>query len=811
MKMKCRKTAAAVCAVMMLASLMAGCSSGTGRQGNTGETETDAGGKEVSAAELAKEIRDEYSSRESTVYQDGQYEVPRDQKFTIRYDFDPEAAGLKSYDQIAALYSDQTLTNEIPENFEWTDDTHRSFTISPGKSPSTEMFKTDAGQTTPGYTSDGRFLFDKGENKDWGNIGTMYLAQWLDPATGRKLDKPSVTVITVKGELETPKVEFRATDDGIGQFSWDSVPGAKEYMILEYQKDDNTHTINANVIAETADTTWSDKVEEDSVSKDKWAANARFKNYLISDDDWLNPAEVKAFSSQYDPKNGPAKASSDVNNYYCVVAVSDSGTSMFSKEFSEDDISAKLPYTVAYEMEKQSENGFASYVNGIGMMPAYRWVVMCDGRLSQRLVHYDFDSAKQNDNTEYVYDKDDMSDMRAETVKTITVPYTVEGTPFGGTLTVENYDEKNWQAQLNKISERQKSLTSRTGTVERSVDVSGSKAMGKESSADTLAETNDKITSSTALGKYLAVSMISSEEMIDLSDFPEAGDPSYLADAWAEAIYQNPLVLGVSDGGLSQDRKTLYVKYEKDAVSRAKDQQAIREAVKKIDAKIISSDMTDMEKEYAINKYLCENAKYDDAALENAKKYDYKKVDASFNDSFNAYGILINKVGVCASYAASFKLLADEAGLDSVVVTGYLNGTMPHAWNRVDLNGKWDTLDVTNNDTDVIPNALLNIPDYALKSTLVEDSRFMLDTELSQYTSDDTESEYYRVNGKYYSEDEIAQKFAEQLKSNDRVVLRTDYALTDKQFYAIGSKVAGLINDEKLSGTYWMGTIVLEK
>ena len=87
-------------------------------------------------------------------------------------------------------------------------------------------------------------------------------------------------------------------------------------------------------------------------------------------------------------------------------------------------------------------------------------------------------------------------------------------------------------------------------------------------------------------------------------------------------------------------------------------QEAIQAEVKKVAKEIIKDGMSNLEKEIAINDYLCMSAEYDNAALENAEKNDFKYVDESFHDSFNAYGILLKKKGVCASYAASFKLLA---------------------------------------------------------------------------------------------------------------------------------------------------------
>ena len=56
---------------------------------------------------------------------------------------------------------------------------------------------------------------------------------------------------------------------------------------------------------------------------------------------------------------------------------------------------------------------------------------------------------------------------------------------------------------------------------------------------------------------------------------------------------------------------------------------------------------------------------------------DFAGVDAKFNDSFTPYGVLLNKTGVCSSYAGAFKLLAQQAGLECIVVTGNLDSELP--------------------------------------------------------------------------------------------------------------------------------------
>ena len=220
--------------------------------------------------------------------------------------------------------------------------------------------------------------------------------------------------------------------------------------------------------------------------------------------------------------------------------------------------------------------------------------------------------------------------------------------------------------------------------------------------------------------------------------------------------------------------------------------------------------MSELEKELAINTYLCETCTYDDAALENAESHDYRYVDEEFHDSFTAYGALISGDCVCAGYAAAFKLLADAAGLDCVVVTGVLEGTLPHAWTKVRIDGEWEILDVTNNDNEFLSNALLNLPDEAGKRTLTEDADYALDGYLHSYEANNGQREFYRLNGLYYPYDEIGEKLAEQLMENGVALLRTEYALDDETFSRIGREVyAALPGRDALYGYYWMGVIYL--
>ena len=105
---------------------------------------------------------------------------------------------------------------------------------------------------------------------------------------------------------------------------------------------------------------------------------------------------------------------------------------------------------------------------------------------------------------------------------------------------------------------------------------------------------------------------------------------------------------------------------------KEKFKKSVREEVKNL-FRTTQMCIRDREKELAINNYLCENGTYDYDALDNAEQYGYQRVDPEYNDAFTPYGILIDGKGVCASYAGSFKLLADAAGLKSIVTLSLIH------------------------------------------------------------------------------------------------------------------------------------------
>lgn len=72
-------------------------------------------------------------------------------------------------------------------------------------------------------------------------------------------------------------------------------------------------------------------------------------------------------------------------------------------------------------------------------------------------------------------------------------------------------------------------------------------------------------------------------------------------------------------------------------------------------------------------------------------------VDTDQDIQHSAYGILVNKEGVCQGYTHAYGILLDRCGIDSTIATSPAP-YMKHEWNQVVLNGNFYNVDVTWDD-----------------------------------------------------------------------------------------------------------------
>ncbi len=70
--------------------------------------------------------------------------------------------------------------------------------------------------------------------------------------------------------------------------------------------------------------------------------------------------------------------------------------------------------------------------------------------------------------------------------------------------------------------------------------------------------------------------------------------------------------------------------------------------------------------------------------------------DGLVDADYSAYGVLVNKRGVCDSYAKAFKYFADMYGVENEILYTEKNNRM---WNQVCIGGKWYNVDVARDDT----------------------------------------------------------------------------------------------------------------
>lgn len=747
---------------------------------------TMGGGTEVPAANanlhLIEELMQKYGANSAAEYSGNVIEISRDEAIQIPIGYNPWSREERIYDSFV-VYQDDGLEFPLELGAVDYDAETGMLTLNPPYYGTAELddYEVDLSHLS------GNYLMAE-EGNAWGNLSQYYLTAYVDASTGNPLETPIITVVKIKAEIKTPPLlVFDQTEDGYARFSWKEVPGADGYLLFSINKDETGLWNDAKVFADVKGTEWTSELDVYEFENNILFLNERFTQYYFSDDfeDWKNTAGIDwnigedvAYDAYY-------------SEYFGVIAYNEQGCSAISNLLSAKDISHMLPTAMAHFNNESSFYDIHATLD----LPAVMCVTMCDGTTAQKVLDYDLESLRKNEENNSFY----------ITARALQTPFTTEFMVYG-------HDWNTLDTDLVVLMERQEKLQNKGGNVPPTLSIDEEQANPSQPEvSETAPDTTQlEVTANSAMSEYVARQMLVTSEAIDLSSFPEAADVNKIKDAFFEAQYQNPLVLGVQGGCIDNDNRILYVNYDFDRDTTAAKQQEIESRVDKIVGSIITTDMTDLEKEMAINAYLCDNAQYDDAALENAEKYNFMTVDVDFYDSFTAYGVLVDGVGVCASYSAAFKLLADAAGLDSIVVTGYLDGSVPHAWNKVRIDDNWYIVDATNNDNDLIANALLNLSDDAAYGTLVENESFVLDDSLHNYAAEKDTYEYYHATSRYYGQEEISGELAALLMAEGSAVLRTDYDIDDEAFYEIATNAANAAG-KRIHGFYWMGVIHLEE
>ncbi|MFC6549292.1 transglutaminase domain-containing protein [Cohnella cellulosilytica] len=626
----------------------------------------------------------------------------------------------------------------------------------------------------------------------WGNAPIYYIRinYDMDATTPTKLEKPIIVPFTVKSEVEVPNLKANVSSDGRFKLSWNRIEGATEYKIYRRSKVVLLETTNLPVTGAEEAYIGPGPLLEATVKETEY-------------DDFLHDGKGGLLEVLDDSRiSGQNRG---VNGEYYVTAVKDGKESIFSHAASTVALSSQLP--AGLDGDNNISN--ASF-DRASSLPAKVDVTFIDGSTAPRDVIYDVNvSIEEFGQTE--------------------IPYAIKGTAMKGFVYVEKLTEADLKALADArpkdgstgfiapdnttdyIPEPDVPTVIEAPSPGAEQDKSLEEAQ-KENTEQKVEEGNQlpvpapeviedvKLNAETALEEYLAINMIDVQDRISLKAFPEAQNFETISDVLQEVMYQNPLVLGLRGWRYDYRSLTLELKYEESAdVIKQKQKEVLSEA-NKIVAEIFKPDMSDEQKYKAIYDYLNDNTKYDDAALDNAEANEYQEVDPEFNDSFTTYGIMVKKVGVCASYASVYKMLSDMAGLETIVVTGNMSG-VPHAWNKVKLANGWVHVDSTNNATNSgIPYLLFYSNDEIAESLdFALSKEFWKDEELSNFASADGSKDYYVANGlEAKTSSEFGSALSKQVKAGStQIVIRLAARIEQSDLIEEARKVIGELPEDQ--------------
>ena len=215
-----------------------------------------------------------------------------------------------------------------------------------------------------------------------------------------------------------------------------------------------------------------------------------------------------------------------------------------------------------------------------------------------------------------------------------------------------------------------------------------------------------------------------------------------VSDLLLSVLRQEPLILGEDNNYQVNFGSKLKVNYRLDKKEILLERVKVRSKLEAIALYARGKELPEMESVRYLHDYLVKVISYDVRVNEFA---DLNEGYLKYPESYDIYGALVNGVAVCSGYAESFKASCDILGLSSIVITGTYKG-VPHAWNKVRIDGFWYNIDLTANDTGVPYTTYLK-NDSELKNYIVNKD-FMVDSQISIYDSQLGKStlEYYSYN-----------------------------------------------------------------
>lgn len=607
----------------------------------------------------------------------------------------------------------------------------------------------------------------------WYGYGGYYLVVYVGK-DGKTLEKPEVTYFTVQDDVNSQEnylpipdnVNTFLTSKGTLGMTWDSVEGADHYEIfmqeIDASKGYNDYTYAR--IGTTTETTYDsydfdfrtksgiENAQDDSV----FTQNTQFKDFVIgpNEDGILsnrieteNDGYVGLEVADYIPNSKKLKSVS-----VSVVAV-DSGDKQSAYHFvSINDLLNQMPIETANSMTNYAKRDLPdSKVDPKGFMTKWLgayYLTMADGTVASQLRVFDFDHA-------YV----------EESGNVVVIPYSVKGTLLTGVVRVGSQFGTTLDEIVTLVSQAYDDLLKsvpQSGTLKKASitwNIDWNSYQDSHKPAKSLPTIPYTVNASDEYVNFIASNLINGSGYLDVTDYEKQVGQVSFEDALYEAGTQNPLILmnfELKSRGEKKDGETMELIQDVYGYKNTEELIDIRKQVNdkadEIVASIITDGMDDSEKVIAIDNYLCDNLEYDydflkmaDEMVENLTDYGeyYFSYEMPEHNYANTAQCLINGGhAICSGYASAFKLLADKAGLQSIIATGTVpkqagvenNG---HAWNLVHIDNAWKVVDSTWNDTGARGKYLLISQDDPLLSGRSYSKGFMIDAKLTDYVSED--------------------------------------------------------------------------
>lgn len=812
-----------VIACGLCVTMLGGCSSGN--------TEKEAEKKQSSgkaAVEMVKKVKEKYAANETADYADPMYNLEKDHVFT--FENLPEKYFEQDEYDCFSVYYDSDLTKSvnivIEEDYE-----NKAVTIKPNLAYSIE-------DGEGGLTDDGT----------WGSRSKFWFVRNVDLTTGEMLDKPVITVFTTKEEMNTPTVKQYVGEDGWYKLTWSEVEGADYYEVYSYI-DSGSGYSSTEITTEGTTVSYEDFETQTGYQK-------RFEEKYK--DTEIDVTEKYIMNSLLDE-----------DTIFFVVAKTNDGKHSGLSNFCEvKDIASQIPFEVSWDFQTEYKGEQAT------VLPAYVDMEMIDGAVGKYLIEYHggtatlledgrirLDCKIKNlpiemktmffegmeyeaflEDIENVTKREDQLATKSITAeKDIDVPYVPDND-----YTLPSSEENTESTSTEETGEDEQEPTKEPETegqnqepgteveepaqtpetqeeypteapesdkeesIEEENKTDNTQNYGELNISEELEKT---VYANSAMSEWIAVNMLDHQDKIYLGDFSESADSEKVFDAIWEAYTQNPLIGVMDEVAYDYETNGLQVTYQLSKEETVKMQEASLSKAKEIVQEIINDGMSDYEKEEAINEYLCSNGSYNDEIMQYINDdgtIDNKAVER-FIHSFTPYGILVENVGVCESYAEAFLLLAKEAGLEAVIVTGTLDG-VNHEWNRINLDGQWYSMDVTNNDNDILPNCYFNLPDELAGTMLKQDKDAFIDEKVSDYVSDNMDNEYYTKHEAATDDSSKAvEVLVNKLSSENSAQVRLTSELSESSVEEIAQEVCNTAQISSAKYYYSVGVVSIVK